>query len=221
MSANFDALLAAINEVGTEADTLAKAIPAAAPAAAAPAAATAGAGGMQTNPEDDVGGDDADDAAIAAAAAANGEKPTFGKSFQFVDDTGAQHEAVDATDMLKALMTRVDTVDEVLAKALTSMAGSLKAQGELIKSLSGQVQSLSGQGRGRKAMLTVVEKPAVGDTMAKSTAAQGITPEQFFAKANAAFDVNKLSGKELNVISVCLRGGHQIDPALIQKVALA
>ena len=212
MSANFEALLKELGEVAADADTLAKAIPAAAP----PAMAAAG-----VNPEDDDDDDeDGDDAAIESAAAADGDKPTFGKSFEFVDDAGAKHEAVDATEMLKSLLTRVDTVDEVLAKALTSMAGSLKAQGELIKSLSGQVQSLSGQGRGRKAVLSVVEKPAIGE-MTKSQSEAGVTPEQFFAKANAAFDAGKISGKDLNVVSVCLRGNHPIDPALVQKIALA
>lgn len=212
MSANFEALLKELGDVAAEADnTLAKAIPAAAP----PAMAAAG-----VNPEDDEDDEDGDDAAIEAAAAADGDKPTFGKSFEFVDDAGAKHEAVDATEMLKSLFARVDTVDEVLAKALTSMAGSLKAQGELIKSLSGQVQSLSGQGRGRKAVLSVVEKPAIGE-MTKSQSEAGVTPEQFFAKANAAFDAGKISGKDLNVVSVCLRGNHPIDPALVQKIALA
>jgi hypothetical protein len=55
--------------------------------------------------------------------------------------------------------------------------------------------------------------------MAKADA--GITPEQFFAKANAAFDAGKISGKELNVVSVSLRGNHPIEPGLIQKIALA
>ena len=209
MSANFEALLKELGEVAADADTLAKAIPAAAP----PAMAAAG-----VNPEDDEDDEDGDDAAIEAAA--DGDKPTFGKSFEFVDDAGAKHEAVDATDLVKSLIARVDSVDEVLAKALTSMAGSLKAQGELIKSLSGQVQSLSGQGRGRKAVLSVVEKPAIGE-MTKSQPDAGVTPEQFFAKANAAFDAGKISGKDLNVVSVCLRGNHPIDPALVQKIALA
>jgi hypothetical protein len=214
MSKNFEALLKELGDVATESDTMAKAIPAE----------------PEVNPEDDEDG--ADDAAIAAAAEAGGaapaaaapgddDKPAFGKSFEFVDAAGAKHEAVDATDLVKSLIDRLDSSDDVLAKALTSMAGSLKAQGDLIKSLTSQVQTLSSQGRGRKAMLTVSEKPAVGDTLAKSQAEQGVTPEQFFAKANTAFDAGKISGKELNVISVCLRGNHPIEPSLIQKIALA
>ena len=81
MSANFEALLKELGEVAADADTLAKAIPAAAP----PAMAAAG-----VNPEDDDDDDeDGDDAVIESAAAADGDKPTFGKSFEFVDDAGA------------------------------------------------------------------------------------------------------------------------------------
>lgn len=208
MSNNFEALLKELGDVAAEHDTMAKAMP-------EPPA---------DNPEDDEDGED--DAAIAAAADAGGaapaadDAPAFGKSFEFTDAAGATHEAVDATDLVKSLIGRLDTSEEVLAKALTSMAGSMKAQGDLIKSLTAQVQALSSQGRGRKAMLSVVEKPAVGDTMAKSQP-DSITPEQFFAKANAAFDAGKISGKELNVVSVSLRGNHPIEPGLIQKIALA
>lgn len=206
MSKNFEALLKELGEI----DTMAKAMPQVAPG----------------NPEDEDEVEDADDSSIAAAAADGEDKdeddqPAFGKSFEFVDERGAKHEAVDATNLVKSLIERVDTVDNVLAKALTSMSSSLKTQGDLIKSLSAQVQTLSSQGRGRKAMLTVSEKPSVGDTMAKSQGEPGITPEQFFAKANAAFDTGKITGKELNVVSVSLRGNHPIDPALIQKIALA
>lgn len=215
MSNNFEALLQELGAVAAETDTLAKAV------AAAP----------EVNPEDDE-----DDAAIAAAAAAaeaggaapaadaapgDDGKPAFGKSFAFTDESGATHEAVDATDLVKSLIGRLDTSDDVLAKALTSMAGSMKAQGDMIKSLSAQVAQLSSQGRGRKAMLTINEKPVVGDTLAKANAEPGVTPEQFFAKANAAFDAGKISGKELNVVSVSLRGNHPIEPGLIQKIALA
>jgi hypothetical protein len=212
MSKNFEALLQELSAVDAEADTLAKAM--AQPQPRPPAE------------DDDDEVEDGDDASIAAAAAeavapGDGEKPDFGKSFAFTDDSGATHEAVDATDLVKSLMARQEQSDEVLAKALDAFNNVVRKQGAMIKSLSAQVSQLSSQGRGRKAMLTVSEKPAIGDTMAKANAEGGITAEQFFAKANAAFDAGKISGKELNVVSVSLRGNHPIDPALIQKVALA
>ena len=214
MSKNFEALLEELGAIGTETDTMAKAI-------AEPPA-----------PAEDDDDEDGDDAAIAAAAAdggaapadaapAAGDKPDFGKSFAFTDESGATHEAVDATDLVKSLMARQGQSEEVLAKALDSFNTVVRKQGDMIKSLSAQVAQLSSQGRGRKAMLAVVEKPAIGDTMAKANADAGVTPEQFFAKANAAFDAGKISGKELNVVSVSLRGNHPIEPGLIQKIALA
>jgi len=213
MSKNFEALLEELGAISTETDTMAKAI-------AEPPA-----------PVEDEDDEDGDDAAIAAAAAdggaapaapaAAGDKPDFGKSFAFTDESGASHEAVDATDLVKSLMARQTQSDDVLAKALDSFNTVVRKQGDMIKSLSAQVASLSSQGRGRKAMLSVIEKPAIGDTMAKANADAGVTPEQFFAKANAAFDAGKISGKELNVVSVSLRGNHPIEPGLIQKIALA
>jgi hypothetical protein len=211
MSKNFEALLEELGAISTETDTMAKAI-------AEPP--------VPVEDEDD---EDGDDAAIAAAAAdggvaapaAAGDKPDFGKSFAFTDESGASHEAVDATDLVKSLMERQTQSDDVLAKALNSFSTVVRKQGDMIKSLSAQVASLSSQGRGRKAMLTMIEKPAIGDTMAKANADAGISPEQFFAKANAAFDAGKISGKELNVVSVSLRGNHPIEPGLIQKIALA
>jgi len=208
MSKNFEELLKALNETDAEADaTLAKAQ-------------------AEVTPEDD---DDADDEdADIAAAAADGEgapaadaapaAPEFGKSFEFTGADGEKHEAVDATDLVKSILARQDATDETLAKSLTTLTGLFQKQGEMIKSLTAQVGKLSSQGRGRKTVLNVADKPDAG-VMAKSDAAsEGMTAEQFFAKANAAFDAEKISGKDLNVISVCLRSNHPIDPTLIQKV---
>jgi hypothetical protein len=211
MSKNFEELLKALKDTEDEATaTLAK--------AQAPAAAD-GDNELEDDPDADGAGDAGDDAAIQAAAAEAGAGE-FGKSFEFTDASGKKHEAVDATDLVKSLIERVESADETMAKALTAMNSVMSKQGELIKSLSTQVQALSSQGRGRKTVLNVAEKPDVG-VLAKSQADEGMNPDQFFAKANAAFDAEKISGKDLNVISVCLRSNHPIDPALIQRVISA
>ena len=211
MSKNFEELLKALKETEDEATaTLAK--------AQAPDAEDAG---LEDDPEAADAGDDAaeggDDAAIQAAA----DAADFGKSFEFTDEKGEKHQAVDATVLVKSLLERADRTDDTLAKALTAMNGVVAKQGELIKSLTDQVKALSSQGRGRKAVVSIVEKPDAG-TLAKSQASEeGVSTEQFFAKANAAFDAEKISGKDLNIISVCLRSNHPIEPALIQKVMSA
>lgn len=209
MSKNFEELLKALKETEDEATaTLAR--------AQAPEVEDAG---LEDDPEvvDTDADEGEDDAAIQAAA----DAADFGKSFEFTDDKGEKHQAVDATILVKSLMERAERTDDTLAKALTAMNGVVAKQGELIKSLTDQVKALSSQGRGRKAVVSIVEKPDAG-TLAKSQASEeGMSTEQFFAKANAAFDAEKISGKDLNVISVCLRSNHPIEPALIQKVMSA
>lgn len=210
MSKNFEELLKALATTGEEADTLAKA----APAAAAEVE-------LEDDPDADTDTDaDAGDDAAIAAAAAEEDAPIMGKSFEVAGSDGVKHQVVDATNLVKAIMDRQDGSDAVLAKALQSMTGTLAKQNELIKSLSEQVKTVSAQGRGRKAVLSVSEKPSI-DTLAKSGAAAeegGMTPSEFFAKANNAFEAGKLGGKDLNTISVCIRGNHAIDESLVKKV---
>lgn len=215
MSKNFEELLKALADTDAEADaTLAKAQAAADP-----------------EMDDDPDGDEDD--TIQAAAAEGGEgapaaeaapgaaAPEFGKSFEFTDAAGQKHEAVDATDLVKSLLERQEATEGTLAKALTTLTGLAQKQGEMIKSLTAQVSQLASQGRGRKTVLSVAEKPDAGVLAKSEGASDGMTAEQFFAKANAAFDAEKISGKDLNVISVCLRSNHPIDPTLIQKVVSA
>ncbi len=210
MSKNFQELLDALNGVAGETEDLAKAMP------------------EEDQEDNEEEGDESDDAAIAAAAAdgegePDGDEPdALGKSFEFVDAEGNKQQAVDATELVKSLMDRQAESESNLAKALETFTGVVQKQGDLIKSLTAQVKQLSSQGRGRKAVLNIAEKPDAGGTMAKSDAAsEGMKPEEFFAKANSAFDAGKLSGKELNVISVCLRSNHPVDPGLINKVIAA
>lgn len=209
MSKNFEELLKALAETEDQA---------AADLAKAEAAA-----------EDEDDGEDEDDEMIAAAAAdaegdgdadaAGAGAADFGKSFEFTDENGEKHQAVDATELVKSLLERQDVTETTLAKAMESMAGALQKQGDLIKSLTSQVQKLSSQGRGRKSLVSVAEKPDAG-ALTKSEQ-PGFSPDEFFAKANAAFDAGKITGKELTTIDVCRRGNYSIDPALISKVLSA
>lgn len=215
MSKNFDELLAELSKTESATDTLVKAM------GDEPVAPM-----VDDEDEDDADGAGAaadagaDDKTIAAAAGAcDDKKPVMAKSFEFTDESGTKHEAIDATELVKSLVARQDSTDGVLAKALESFTGVIQKQGDLIKSLSAQVKDLSSQGRGRKAVLNVQEKPDAG-VLAKSEGAdkQGLTTDVFFAKASTMFDAGKLSGKDLNTISVCIRGNHPIDPSLVTKV---
>lgn len=215
---NFDTLLATLNGVADEASTLAKSAVAAEAddkkvvAAAADAGikppVIAAAGGADAGAGDGDGDEDEDEGA------------EFGKSLGSDADG---NPLVDATDLVKSLIARQDGTEGVLAKALETFTGTLKSQNDLIKSLSARVETLSGQGRGRKAVLAISEKPVIGD-LAKSGAAEDegkITPAELMAKSNAAYEAKKISGVELNTIDACLRHREPIPAALLQKVALA
>ena len=134
-----------------------------------------------------------------------GNKPMTKSVTAMVD--GEEVEAIDATDLIKSLNVRVGAQEQVLAKALASTLNTIKAQVDMIKSMRDQVTKLAGQGKGRKTVLSVVEKPAAGEqTMVKSQ--DGMTAGDFMAKANAAFAAGKLTGKELTTIDVALRNGQ-------------
>lgn len=206
----FADLLKELGEIQSESDTLAKALPA-------------------------EGGED-DDKAIQAAAAegdtdADDENPEDGhaepdgdekpmtKSMTAVVD-GEEVEAIDATELLKSLDDRIGGVESVLAKALESTLSTVKSQGELIKSLQSQVAKLAGQGKGRKTVLTVMEKPAAGETTMAKSEPQGLTPQEFMLKANAAFAAGKITGQQLTTADVAIRMGQPI-PADIMAKALS
>lgn len=200
----FDDLLKSLNEVGDEADALAKKRPPKDDKAVAKAA-----GDDMDDEEDDIDEDDED-----------GQE--FGKSMGFDADG---NELVDATNLFKSLLTRQGGTETALAQALTTVTGVVSTQNRLIKSLSDKVDALGGQGRGRKTMLSISEKPGLGD-MTKSAAGEGaedgkITQADLLAKSNAAYAAGKLSGVELNTIDVCLRSGWSIDPGILRKVAAA
>ena len=188
---------------------------------------------------------DSDDEKIAAAAAAgdddeddehdeadgdegmggegdgDGDEGSMAKSFSFQLDTGEVVEAVDGTELVKSLQNEVallkserETAASQSEKVFQAVLGQLKNQGRLIKSLSAQVEKLSSEGRGRKSIA------APNAAMAKSMGADasGLTPDRLLAKANAAFDAGRISGKELTVIDVSLRHGAALDDGLMARV---
>lgn len=160
-------------------------------------------------------GDDADDKNPEDNEPDEGDKPIAKSVTAMVD--GEEVEAIDATDLLKSLQDRVDEHDDVLAKALTTTLATVKAQGEMIKSLNAEMKKLAGKGAGRKTVLTVVEKPAAGEQDMTKSQQDGMTTGEFMAKANAAFAAGKLTGIELTTADVAIRQGAQIPAGIIAK----
>src|SRR5690606_26423021 len=93
----------------------------------------------------------------------------------------------DGTLLVKSLMARVEKNEETLSKALGTAI-------TMIKSLQSKVDQLSSQGRGRKAVVSVVEKQS---TMAKSQSNDGMSPSEFLAKALAAQVSGKITGNDV------------------------
>jgi hypothetical protein len=188
--------------------------------------------------------DSQDDDAIQAAATDGGEgegdetegsegedgdgdeegDDTMGKSMTVRDADGTEHQAVDATDLIKSLLERADKSDETngaLLKSFASFAKSanttMKQQGDFIKSLAVQVKTLGGQGRGRRAVVMGTELPGTATDLVKSKD-ESMTHADFMLKANSAYDNGKISGVELGKIDVSLRTKEPIDKTLIAKV---
>lgn len=188
---------------------------------------------------------DSDDEKIAAAAAAgddedddehdepdgdegmggegdgDGDEGPMAKSFSFHLETGEVIHAVDGTELVKSLQNEVallkaerQTTASQTEKVFQAVLGQLKSQGEFIKSLSTQVERLSGEGRGRKS----VAAPTAAMAKSMGANAGGLTPDRVLAKANAAFDAGRISGKELTVIDVSLRHGAALDDGLMARV---
>ena len=146
----------------------------------------------------------------------NGEEP-MGKSFAFTLEDGTVVEAMDGTELVKSMMTRFESTESAMTKALGAAVDLIGKQGDMIKSLQADMKKLAGEGRGRKAVVSVAEKVPAGQTMAKSEPS-GLTVQEFFAKAEAAFSAGRISGQELTAIDVARRSGMAIDQGLVAKV---
>lgn len=139
------------------------------------------------------------------------------KSFKFTLEDGTEVEAEDGTELVKSLQARVETTEQTMAKALEQTLNLVKGQSELIKSMQDQIKKLSGEGRGRKTVVSVVEKPVVG-TMVKSMQPEGVSPDEFFAKALTAQREGRISGSDIALAETMLNRGQQIPPAILQRV---
>lgn len=171
------------------------------------AAAEGGSDGEGDGDADDKGGPgdgDADDKGMT-------------KSFTLTLEDGTTIEAQDGAEMVKSLQARIDQNEETMGKALASAVDLIKGQASLIKSLSERVSKLAGEGRGRKTVVSVVEKPEPGATMTKSEPT-GLTPDAFFAKALTAQQAGRISGTEIAVAEACLNRGEPIPASIIQRV---
>ncbi len=177
-------------------------------------AAAEGEGDAHAEPDaDDMGGpSDGDE-----------DNEPMGKSFRFTLDDGQEVEAVDGTELVKSLMARFDTTEESMTKALGATVDLIKSQGDLIKSqgeaiasLQSEVKRLTSEGRGRKTVVSVAEKPAAG-TMAKSEPA-GISGDEFMAKALSAQKAGRITALEVSKAEGYLLKGLAVPADIVNRV---
>lgn len=207
---DFDKLLSELGTIQTDLEqTMVKALPADDGTDEKNIQAAAAEGGQDGDGDDDGNKPDGD----------ADDKGQMVKSFEVTLETGEKAQAFDGTEMLKAMQadfeSRLGKSDANVAAALTQVTGVLKSQNELIKSLQQQVSALGNEGRGRKAVVSIAEKPA---TLAKSQAADGVSPEVFFAKALTAQKEGRISGTDVALAETMLNRGQAIPEALIQRV---
>lgn len=175
--------------------------------------------------------DDGDGAGDGAGTGEDGKNPVFlGKSMTVTDENGNKVEAVDGTELVKSLIGRIDTMEaegaasqEDLAKSLVMIKEALltqtdviKSQGELIKSLQGQVATLQSGGRGRQSVVSIVEKPETA--LIKSQGRDGVTRQEFMAKALDAQKQGRLTSLEVTTAETSLNKGVPIPDHIVRKV---
>lgn len=217
---SFDKLLAELDGLATEAETMRKALPAddgKDDEAIQAAAGEGGAGDGEGEPagEGEGEGDENEEGKDTA--------PPFGKSMTLLDAEGKQVEAVDGTELVKSLMDQVSALqatvgaqEGVVLKSLESTLSLVKSQGELIKSLGDQVKKLGAAGRGRQAVLSVAEKPSAG-VMAKSAPA-GMSGQEVLAKALQAQRVGKITGLEVSRLENAINAGIAPQADILSRI---
>jgi hypothetical protein len=208
---SFEQLLSEIQELSSEQETMSKALPAEDGKDDKIQAAAADGGDM-----DGAGNGEGDGATDDGAGLGEGEQ--MGKSLGTVTlADGSQVEGIDGTELVKSLMTRVETSEDQMHKALEGALGLIKSQSAMLKSLTEQVGKLSNAGRGRKTAVTVHDKVGAGATMAKSEPS-GMKPEEFLSKALSAQAAGRIRGHEVAMIENYVNRGMTVPEALVNKV---
>lgn len=184
---------------------------------------------------DDEGGEaggDADDTAIAAAAADGeasgeaaddeGDEADLGKSLTIVNEDGEQEEAIDATDLIKSLVERVESNESNMGKAVGLLTDLVKSQAATIGALQGQVNKLAGAGRGRRAVVSVADKPdlskSLGGEDGGADKPEGVSANEFMAKSMEAFNAGRITGMEVAQIESRFNRGLDVPATLKTKV---
>jgi hypothetical protein len=203
---DFDQLLDEINALAAEQSTLTKSMPA------------------EGGDGDDEEEEEEEEKAPAAKGKGEGEgdesvAPADLKKSMVID--GENVEVVDAEQLVKSLnelADRVEGQDQMLVKSITPMLDLIKGQGALLKSMQGQLEKLSGQGRGRKTVLAIVEKPAPGEQPLRKSQPAQMAPAEILAKALDAQKAGKISGIDVARAENAIQSGTAIPADVLARI---
>lgn len=141
----------------------------------------------------------------------DGDGDGFGKSFAVQLSDGSKVQAYDGTAMIKSLQMELGDAHAALSQSI-DLTKSLFAE---INGLKKAVAKLSNQGRGRKAVVSIHEKPTTADTMQKS---DGITPREMMVKALTAQQQGKISSVEVSTLEAYACKGLTPPAGLLAKI---
>lgn len=164
--------------------------------------------------DDDVDEDDSDDDEDDED---DEDDDLFGKSFAVRTADGNVVRAVDGVAVISRLRNEIRGQNEELAKSLVALTKVVKKQAQMIKSLRMDLAAKAASGRGRKAVLTVHEKPTAGRQMAKSQRAE-ISGEEFLLKAIDAQRNGRITGVEVAIAEAAINNGQKVPDHIVQKV---
>lgn len=142
-----------------------------------------------------------------------------------IEVDGEKQKVYDGLVMLKAMSERNEASEEAMFKALSASVETMKGmgkkiadQGDLIKSLQVQVADFGSKGKGRKAVLSVLDKPGNEGDLHKS---EGIEPKEILNKALTAQREKKITGTEVSAIDSYVGRGLAPPAHLLKKIGIA
>lgn len=157
----------------------------------------------------------------------------FGKSFGVTLADGTEVEAYDATEILKSFDARIGSqvteLDLLKAEVAALKARDipsadaikaevekvLVAQNDLIKSMQAQIAALGAEGRGRKSLLNVHEKPVAAGTEARP---ETPSSEALMTKALIAQKQGRITGQDVARLDAYLGRGLQAPPEILARL---
>lgn len=149
----------------------------------------------------------------AVDGAVNGDELI--KSFVIKDASGVEYEAIDGTEMAKAMMSRIDGQGAEMLKCMETLTEILTGQDKMLKSLSEELHAIQASGRGRKSVVSVAEKPEA--VLQKSTP-ETMPPREFLMKALQAQRDGKVAGSLVCEAETAINLGQAVPPHIVAKV---